>query len=201
MILAVLTQVCEDKVYGEEEYYGLCNHSQVEGTVYGYINGIKSTELYKNDAKLQILVNAMENYCKAAENYFKGTENEVKEYTDEFAVTVEPFAPEFGEDVKISLVLDSATAVRIYTNASGVKIDGNDITPKTTKYGKCYEIANIPAHQLLGWHTLTIGDKNYQFSLMSYVYRTVKSQSASKLLKDTAWAAYLYANAANSYIK
>ena len=148
-----------------------------------------------------ILVNAMENYCKAAENYFKGTENAINEYSDEYAVTVEPFAPEFGEDVKISLVLDSATAVRIYTNASGVKIDGNDITPKTTKYGKCYEIANIPAQQLLGWHTLTIGDKNYQFSPMSYVYRTVKSQSASKLLKDAAWAAYLYANAANAYIK
>ena len=193
--------VCEDKVYGEEEYYGLCNHSQVECTVYGYIDLIKSTELYKNDGKLQILVNAMDNYCKAAENYFKGTENEVKEYSKDYEVTVEPFAPEFDEDVKISLVLDSATAVRIYTNASSVKIDNHDINSCTTKYGKCYEIANIPAYQLLGWHTLTIGDKNYQFSPMSYVYRVIKSGSASTELTNAAWAAFMYANAANSYIK
>ncbi|WP_455529270.1 BspA family leucine-rich repeat surface protein [Ruminococcus sp.] len=181
--------------------YELCNHSQVEASVYDYLTVLKDIFEYKYDAKLEILVNAIENYCKAAENYFKGAENEVKEYKDEYAITVAPFAPEFGNDVKISLVLDSATAVRIYTNASGVKIDGEDITPKTTKYGKCYEISNIPAHKLLERHTLTIGDKNYKFSPMSYVYRTVNSGSASELLKNTAWAAYLYANAANAYIK
>ena len=189
------------KLDGSSYYYTLSSFSQGENSVQNYINELKESSSFGNDAKLQILVNAIDNYCNAAENYFKGAENEVKEYKDEYAVTVAPFAPEFGEDVKISLVLDSATAVRIYTNASGVKIDGEDITPKTTKYGKCYEIANIPAHQLLSRHTLTIGDKNYQFSPMSYVYRTVKNQSASKLLKDTAWAAYLYANAANAYIK
>ncbi len=189
------------KENGSNYMYSLSSYSQGENSVQNYITELKEERSYKTDAKLQILVSALENYFKAAENYFKGAENEVKEYKDEYAVTVEPFAPEFGEDVKISLVLDSATAVRIYTNASGVKIDGNDITPKTTKYGKCYEIANIPAHQLLGKHTLTIGDKNYQFSPMSYVYRTVNSRSASELLKNTAWAAYLYANAANAYIK
>ena len=190
------------KTSGTNLNYSLCSYSQVKASVNDYLTAIKHNyPYYNNDTKLQILVSNIENYCKAAENYFNDAKYEVKEYSKDDEGTVEPFAPEFGEDVKISLVLDSATAVRIYTNASGVKIDGNEVKPCTTKYGKCYEIANIPAHHLLGWHTLTIGDKNYQFSPMSYVYRTVKSQSASKLLKDTAWAAYLYANAANAYFK
>lgn len=188
--------------YGTSYYYSLCSHCKVAASVNDYLTAIKNNySYYKTDAKLQILVSAIENYCNDAENYFKGTKHEINEYSYEYNVTVEPFAPEFGNDVKISLVVNSSTAVRIYTNASDVKIDGNDITPKTTKYGKCYEIANIPAHKLLGRYTLTIGGIDYKFSPMSYVYRTVNSESASKMLKDTAWAAYMYSNAANAYIK
>ena len=185
---------------------GLCNHSQLECSVQDYIDKLKASlsyqeEHYHNaDAKLQILVNAIDNYCKAAENYFKGAKNGVKEYSKDYAITVTPFAPEFGTDVKISLVLDSETAVRIYTNGTGVKIDGNEIKPCTTKYGKCYEIKNIPAHQLMTAHGLTVNGQSYKFCPMSYVYRTVNSDSASAELKNAAWAAFLYANAASAYI-
>ena len=189
------------KTYGKIYDYSLCNHSKVEASVNDYMSAIKITETYEDDDKLQLLVNAIENYCNAAENYFKGTANKVKKYSDEYNVKIATFAPEFSNNIKISLVLNSATAVRIYTDSTDVLIDGNEIIPCTTKYGKCYEISNIPAHQLLSWHTLTIGSQNYQFSPMSYVYRTVNSKSASNNLTDAAFAAYLYANAANEYIK
>lgn len=190
------------KTSGTDLNHSLCSYSQVEASVYDYMNAIRQNYIYYNsDDKLQKLVNAIDNYCKAAENYFKGAENQVYEFSINNDGDIKTDAPEFGKDVKISLVLNSATAVRIYTNGTGVLIDGNKITPCTTKYGKCYEISNIPAHQLFVLHTLTIDGKNYQFSPMSYVYRVLNSDTASQKLKNVAWAAYKYANAANEYIK
>ena len=189
------------KENGHNYAYSLSSYSQAENTVQNYINELKEERSYKNDTKLQTFVNAIENYCNAAENYFKEVENEVKEYSDEYAVAVKSFAPEFDKDVKMSLVLNSATAVRIYTDALNVKIDGEEITTPNSKYGKFYEISNIPAHKLMDWHTLTIGGKDYQFSPMSYVYRVLNNNTASQNLKNVAWATFLYANAANGYIQ
>ena len=181
--------------------YSLCSYSQVKASVNDYLTAIKHNyPYYNNDAKLQILVSAIENYCNAAEYYFKGTKHKINEYSDEYDVTVEPFAPEFGNDVKISLVLNSATAVRIYTNASGVKIDGNDITPKTTKYGKCYEISDIPAHKLLDEHTLTVDGQNYKFYPVSYSYRVFHYSEYRYDSFNIAKAFFGYAKAAKEYL-
>ncbi|MBR5683495.1 MAG: BspA family leucine-rich repeat surface protein [Ruminococcus sp.] len=182
--------------------YELSNHSQGEGSVQGYIDDIKKEKVYKEDPVTTIMVNTLENYCKAAENYFKGTKNTVNKVSEQFAVILDNYAPTIasGTDIKLSLILDSETAVRIYTNGSGVKIDGQAVTPYMSKYGKCYEIANIPAHQLINTHTLTVDGMEYTFSPMSYVYRVMNSESTDKL-REAAWAVFLYATAADEYNK
>ena len=165
------------------------------------MQNVENDSSYKNDSKLQILVNSIDNYCKTAENYFCNAENTVNEYSDAYAATVDSFAPKFGDDIRISLVLDSENAARIYTNGSVVKSAEKTVVTRTTKYGDCFEISNIPAHKLIKYFTLNIDGTDYQFSPISYVYRVVNNKKASKELKDAAWAAFMYAAAANAYVK
>lgn len=182
--------------------YSLSSFSQATTSLNNYFADVKETTEYKNDPVTTIMVNTLENYCKAAENYFKGTKNTVNKVSEQFAVILDNYAPTIasGTDIKLSLILDSETAVRIYTNGSGVKIDGQAVTPYMSKYGKCYEIANIPAHQLINTHTLTVDGMEYTFSPMSYVYRVMNSESPDKL-REAAWAVFLYATAADEYNK
>ena len=185
---------------GSVNYYSLSSFSKAETSLNNYFKDVKEDSTYKSDPVTTIMVNSLENYCNAAENYFKNTTNKVNAVSDEFAIILNSYAPTFGSDVKISLVLDSENAVRIYTNGSDVKIDGKKAAICKSKYGKCYEIANIPAHRLTETHKLTVDGKEYTFSPMSYVYRVINSDSSSKKLKDAAWSVFMYAFAANEYM-
>ena len=173
--------------------------TEISGTVYGYIEEIKNDDIY-NDVHLAALIDGLENYCKAAENYFSGTNNVIEgtEKADKAALAA--YKPAFGADVRISLVVDSATAVRIYTDSSNVLIDGEEAAAITKKNGQYYELADIPAHKLCENHTVTIDGIDYKFSPMSYVYRVLNNENASNKLTEMAKATYIYAKAAEAYL-
>ena len=178
---------------------GLCSHSQLECSVQSYIDGLKQSGSYKNDTKLQLLVEGLENYCKAADRYFNGTANTVKKYKDEYAALFDQYATNLPESVKLSLVLNSETALRIYTDSDNVLIDGTEAKAKYKNGEKYYEIPNIPAHLLSTVHKVTIDGQEYECSALSYAYRAIKNNSSDKL-KDVALALYYYSFAADAYI-
>jgi hypothetical protein len=179
----------------------LSSFSQIECTVHSYLNNITKLYSYEKDKKLASLVDALDNYCYAAENYFNGAQNTIEGISDVTKEKLpEELVPEFGTDVKLSLVLNSTTPVRIYTNSSNIKIDGVAINPETSKYGKFYEIPGVSAHKLCDKHTLTIDGTDYELRPLSYVYRVLNNDNASPKLIDIAKATYVYANAAKAYL-
>ena len=180
---------------------GLCNHSQVECTVYDYIDQIKKHEMYSAPT-LAALVDGLENYCKAAENYFNGTSNTIAGIENVTADSVSDYATDLGSDVKLSLVLNSAAALRIYTESDDVLIDDETVKPRYKGGNKYYEIQNICAQQLSTAHKITIGGTDYSCSALSYVHRVLNNSNArdNKLLTDMAKATYVYAQAAVAYV-
>ncbi|WP_295079010.1 BspA family leucine-rich repeat surface protein [Ruminococcus sp.] len=182
-----------------DQGYGLCSHSQLECSVQSYINSLKESSSYKNDTKLQLLVDALENYCKAADRYFNGTSNDVKKYTDEYADLFDQYATKLPDDVKLSLVLNSETALRIYTDSNDVFIGSTKAEAKYKNGEKYYEISNIPAHLLSTAYKVTIDGQKYECSALSYAYRAIKN-NASGNLKDVVLALYFYSLAADAYI-
>ena len=184
-----------------DNYYGLCNHSQVDCTVYGYIDQIKKHEMYSAPT-LAALVDGLENYCKAAENYFNGTSNTIAGIDNVTADSVSTYATDLGSDVKLSLVLNSAAALRLYTESDDVLIDDEVVKAKYKGGNKYYEIPNICAQQLSTAHKITIGGTDYSCSALSYVHRVLNNQNAKEntLLTDMAKATYVYAQAAVAYV-
>lgn len=158
--------------------------------VYSVKDYINSSPLYSTDEKLNVLVRALDNYGKASENYFGGKKQAVEGISDVKAADVAEYAPDFtSEQAKISLVLNSETAIRLYTKgASG----------GTSSYGSYYEIPGIAAHRLMDEHTVTIGGRTYKFSAMSYVYRVLTGKT-DKETSELARALYVYAKAAKAY--
>ena len=184
-----------------DKYYGLCNHSQVECTVYGYISKLKKSDNY-SDEMLAILVDGLENYCKAAENYFNGADNTISGIDNVTVGSVSEYATNLGDDVKISLVLNSTVALRFYTDSNDVLIDGKKATAKYKDGKKYYEISNISAQQLCTSHKITIDGTDHSCSALSYVHRVLNNPDSkdNKLLTDMAKAAYIYAKAAMAYV-
>ena len=184
-----------------DKYYGLCNHSQVECTVYGYISKLKKSDNY-SDEMLATLVDSLENYCKAAENYFNGTDNTISGIDNVTVGSVSEYATNLGDDVKISLVLNSTVALRFYTDSNDMLIDGKKATAKYKDGKKYYEISNISAQQLCTSHKITIDGTDHSCSALSYVHRVLNNPDSkdNKLLTDMAKAAYIYAKAAMAYV-
>lgn len=179
------------------EYKGIVSKSCLSFSVNDYIAASKKYALTDKERQL---IDAIDNYCKAAENYFKGKENKIEGIDAVKVDNVSEYAPLFGTSTLLSLVLNSATSMRIYTNADKVEYKGNIITPVTGKNGVYYEIANIPAQKLLSKYKVTIDGTEYEFSPMTYVYRVLNDKNSSEKLKEIAKATYVYGKAAKEYI-
>ena len=109
------------------------------------------------------------------------------------------YEPGFDADIQLSLVLNSQTAARVYTNSSNVLIDDKAADAKIKNEKQYYEITNIAAHQLCDMHTVTIDGAKYDFGALSYVYRVLNNKDANDALVDMAKATYVYAVSANKY--
>ncbi len=144
----------------------------------------------------------MDNFGKAADNYFNGSKNIIEGISNVNTDCVKECAPTFGTDVKLSLVLNSTTALRLYTEKSKVLIEGREAIAKFKGEKKYYEISNIYAQNLFDKHKITIDGVEYEFSPMSYVYRVLNNPDLdedSPLVK-MAKATYVYAQAAKAYL-
>ena len=180
--------------------YGDDDSDIIYQTHYSINDYIDSAAEYISDDKALALTKALDNFGKAADNYFNGSKNIIEGIGNVNADSVKDYAPTFGTDDKLSLVLDSTTALRLYTESSNVLIDGNGATAKFKGKKKYYEISNIYAQNLCDKHKVTIDGVEYEFSPMSYVYRVLNNENASDKLIDMAKATYVYAKAAEAYI-
>ncbi len=169
-------------------------------TNYSIKKYIESVSDYISDDKALALTKALDNYGKAAENYFKGAKNTIEGIGNVSAEDVKDHALPADKDLTLSLVLNSATAMRIYTDSDNVVYKGEKLTSKTSKYGKYYEIENILAQKLSDKYTVVIDGTEYSVSPMSYVYKVLTNENASPALVDMAKAVYVYAKAAREYI-
>jgi surface protein len=153
---------------------------------------ISSSALYSTDEKLNVLLRALDNYGKASENYFGGgtEKHTVDGISDVRAADVAEYAPSFTKDQgKLSLVLNSETAIRLYAKGAS---DG------TSSYGSYCEVTGLAAHRLMNEHKVVIDGRTYSFSAMSYVYRVLTGKT-DKETSELARALYVYAEAAKAY--
>ena len=180
--------------------YGDDDTDVIYQTDYSINDYIDSTAEYISDDKVLALTNALDNFGKAADNYFNGKHKIIEGISDINADSVQEYAPTFGKDVKLSLVLNSTTALKIYTGSSNVIIDGNKADAIIKNGKKYYEISNIYAQNLCDKHKIIIDGTEYEFSPMSYVYRVLNNENSSDTLKDMAKATYVYAKAAEAYV-
>ncbi len=181
---------------------GLLSHSQASLDMFTYLNRV--TNYWRDeDIPLKNLGIALRNYCDAADYYFN---DEYHLLDSSYYIPIsdlDGYDDEFGSKAKISLVLNTTASVRIYTDGAGVKLDGKAITPKTSKYGKYYEISNIPAHKLLDEHILTVDGKDYKFYPVSYSYRVLHNTPDTHeyhTVTQMARALFVYAQAAKAYL-
>ena len=168
-------------------------------TNYSIKDYIDASSEYISDDKALTLIKALDNYGKAAENYFNGTHNVIEGINDISAEDVKDYALPTDKDLKLSLVLNSATALRIYTDSKNVEYNGNKLASKVSKYGTYYEIDNIFAQKLSDKYTVVIDGKEYSISPLTYVYKVLSNKNSSPALVDMAKAIYVYAKAAKDY--
>ena len=148
-----------------------------------------------NPKKFIALVNALENYCKAAENNFGVRTYDNLDIAQADFTAYKPVKTG-SETAKLALVTNSETAIRIAYEGTGAVTYGGKTLTKTDGY---YFIRNIPAHQLGIGKTLKIGDTTFEnMSALSYGYYVMKD-SSNENLKTLVNALYAYAKAAEAY--
>ena len=125
---------------------------------------------------------------------------------------LDQYAPNFdSNEAKISLVLNSRTAIRLYIKGVAAKTkSGSLISEASTKVNKTtypsyFEITEITPDQLAKNYTITLKDKNYSLSALSWVYRVMNNyisdeDSVSDKNLKMAKAITAYYIAANEYV-
>lgn len=177
--------------------YLLQSYAKAEYSVRDYI---ADTAKYSDDEKLSALVAALDNYGYAAENYFNGTSHAVNGISGVTKESLSGYAPTISDSIKFSLVLNSDTAVRVYTESNNFKVGTANGVSGTKNGKKFYAITNIPAHKLSTAIDISIDGTAYSLNPMSYVYRVLNNTSASPELTAVAKAVFVYADAAKNYI-
>ena len=167
----------------------------VEYTVNDYIANVPQ---YNNDENLKAMVTALDNYCKAAENYFLKTKHALN-IPEASVVKTNDFQKKF----EISLVLNSGTALRIYSDAeNAVRVNGEKEIPLTSKTvknnDKYFEIPEIAAFNLLDNITVKLDGTTYKVCPTDYC-ALILAKSDDKKLRDVCNALYYYGVAAKAY--
>jgi hypothetical protein len=173
--------------------------------------------------KLKTLVQAMLDYGSYAQISFNRTEYDLANGgTDYLSTTVNPQTivnnqsdmtanlSDYGlEYVGSTVLFLSKTSIRHYYNVvdsskfnsykNSVKMDG--VTVKNGNYnGMIYfEAKNISAFDMNDYHTLTIGNTNYDYSVVSYIKKALTSSQSSQNTKNLCKATYRYYLAADNY--
>lgn len=233
----------ELKLYKIDDSYQNVHYEELDAFEYGpgdYIDSYLNTAEYNSEEKMYTiedewtspddtanLVAALKNYGIAAKNYFGGSATgsiDLHSSYDEYA-GVEQFKPDFPTDSKISLVLDSNTAVRLYINGASegdtasytssrsvmdsaydssedaIEEVSGDVEAEEGANGVYFEIPNITAISLMNDITLSYGGEEYKFSPLSYCYRVKNRSDADEKTVTLAAAFFDYALWANTYFE
>ena len=239
----------ELKLYKLDNSYRNVHYEELDAFEYGpgdYIDSYLSTAEYDEDEKRYIiedegvmsddtanLVAALKNYGIAAKNYFGGEATgsidlfsyyDESIYDDDDVNPMHYFKPDFPKESKISLVLDSTTAVRLYIDGaskgdvanytsdryitdSHVYYDSDEAVEEVSgnveaeegANGIYFEIPNITAISICGYTTLSYGGEKYKFSPLSYCYRVKNRSGADEKTVALSNAFFDYAIYANIY--
>ena len=180
---------------GEEQISG-----ELEYSVNDYLNA--PAHSYADD-KTKTLIAATKKYGEAADNYFNGASNTFT-FSD---IDASAYAPDFGAgDAKLSLVLDSKTAIRLYvkgvtagTEASGFTSVASSADKANAGYPSYFEITGLTPKQLAAQQFITVDDVEYKFSGLSWAYLILNNSGSSDKNKNMAKAIMEYYTAAKNY--
>lgn len=181
---------------------GLLDHSQSTTTLDNYLAAVFSNETLSEEVR--DLANRLRRLCTAADGYFNDTSvfyppAHLSEADKDFINSKK--LKDGAEKYKISVVLNSDTAIRFYYDGEENTADfgGKTITAKTGKYGKYFEIPDIAAHQLFNDYTIRIGNKDYVLNTLSYVQRVFENGDLGSKLYGVCEMFYAYGKAAYDY--
>ena len=143
------------------------------------------------DEKTEKAVKSLKNLGIASDNYFDNTSTAIS-FMEESYDGLSYCDPSFATDTKISLVLDSKLAARIYIDGltADSKTDANVSAVKGNYEGYCFEAKSINPAQLGKAQTITYGGADYTFSALSYCARAISSENAKAV--DAAKTVYEY---------
>lgn len=151
------------------------------------------------DEKTSALITATKDFGNASSEYFYGTGSGYSDGFASYAPDTSAYAPNFDSDAaKLSLVLDSKTAARLY-----VKDDttGTESTISSTKadYPTYHEVTGLLPQNLADEQTITVGGTDYMFSALTWCNRVLNNTSASTKNVNMAKAIMAYYTAAKNY--
>ena len=203
------------------------NDGFIEYSANDYIANI--TAAPSTNKKLNNLVSALDNYCKASENYFDNKNHTIGGISninslEDLPKRTQYYNKDVGFPGEISLVLNSGTSFRIYIDSYINKLNAPPIigigykllitdNPQITscasgnsKYGKYYETLQIPAHSILQDYYWELKQKDnsekirYYFSpVYEYARRVFNNPDSDPKLKDLVKALCVYGEAAIQY--
>lgn len=191
----------------------------VKYSVNEYIAYVKYHAHGEISEKEQRLVLALENFCNTTAEYFHVSSHPGFYEASVTAASLQDADANFAEsnlkDSTLSLVLNSATALRIYYphtmeietvtyQAEGVPV--TDAILGQNDFGKYIEIPNIPAQNLTRSYTVTVNGVSSTVSPLNYVKRFLEQTEPLGQLYDSeekldriVRALYVYAQAAKAY--
>ena len=178
----------------------LCKGSDTVDTLENYsISQYLTAAESGADEKTSALITATKDFGNASSEYFYGTGSG---YSDGFA-SYDPdtsaYAAAFdSDDAKLSLVLDSKTAARLYVKGDDT---GTASTISSTKadYPTYHEVTGLLPQNLADEQTINVGGTDYKFSALSWCNRVLTNGSASQKNVNMAKAIMAYYEAAKNY--
>ena len=179
----------------------LCKGSDTVDTIedYSITQYLSSPAFSGADEKTSALITATKDFGNASSEYFYGTGSG---YSDGFA-SYDPdtsaYAATFDSDAaKLSLVLDSKTAARLYVKGDE---SGTESTISSTKadYPTYHEVTGLLPQNLADEQTINVGGTDYKFSALSWCNRVLTNGSASQKNVNMAKAIMAYYTAAKNY--
>lgn len=179
----------------------LCKGSEVLDTIenYSITQYLSSSAFSEADDKTTALITATQNFGYASAEYFYDDNYGVTATFEDYNPDVSAYAPTFGSDAaKLSLVLDSKTAARLYIKGDDT---GTESTISSTKadYPTYHEVAGLLPQNLADEQTITVGGVEYKFSALSWCDRVLNNTSASTKNVNMAKAIMAYYTAAKNY--
>ncbi|SEH74478.1 Listeria/Bacterioides repeat-containing protein [Ruminococcus flavefaciens] len=152
------------------------------------------------DEKTSALITATKDFGNASSEYFYGTGSGYSDGFESYDPDTSAYAATFDSDAaKLSLVLDSKTAARLYVKGDE---SGTESTINSTKadYPTYHEVTGLLPQNLADEQTINVGGTDYKFSALSWCSRVLTNGSASQKNINMAKAIMAYYEAAKNYI-